>query len=100
MTGPPGHRTRPSGTFTPAGGDGTPILAGCRGTAPAGTRMDDRELVIRTGSLTQRVGRVLAADAMSLDGCSALSASFRARHGSGACAASSGTTPIDETPDL
>ena len=62
--------------------------------------MDDRELVIRTGSLTQRVGRVLAADAMSLDECSALSASFSARRGFGACAASSVTTPIDEAPDL
>jgi len=62
--------------------------------------MDDRELVIRTGSLTQQVGRVLAADAMSLDGCSASSASFSAGRGSGACVASSVTTPIDEAPEL
>ena len=29
--------------------------------------MDDRELVIRTGSLTKRSGRVLALDGMSVD---------------------------------
>jgi hypothetical protein len=37
--------------------------------------MDDRELVIRTGSLTKRSGRVLALDGMSLDAFPALLAS-------------------------
>jgi hypothetical protein len=53
--------------------------------------MDDREMVIRTGSLTKRSGRVLALDGMSVDAFPALLASFSARRGFGACAASSAT---------
>jgi hypothetical protein len=62
--------------------------------------MDDREMVIRTGSLTKRSGRVLALDGMSVDAFPALLASFSARRGFGACAAKQRHTPLDETPDL
>ena len=54
--------------------------------------MDDRELVIRTGSLTKRSGRVLALDGMSVDAFPALLASFSARRGFGACARPSSAT--------
>ena len=60
--------------------------------------MDDRELVIRTGSLTKRSGRVLALD--GVEAFPALLASVSARRGFGACAAKQRHTPLDETPDL